>query len=1007
MMSGSTRIIRGRQRRKRREQQNGRLPLRLLGLAALVSLASAFIFLLGGVTGTSTIYAYFTRAMPEFEAVKRSIPGNAASPEPTIIYAVDNQRALNPAPIYEINDPLQGNGRWAPLAEIPQALQDATVAFIDPGFWHSQDFGEGSLSYVLLELFDQEQSRTPATITQQVVHNYLTAARRKALHDQPESGRVPDRLEELFLTHRVYNSFTREQVLEWYLNTAPYGNLAFGAEAAARVYFDKPIADITLAEAAMLAAIPPSPDANPIDDPAAAQLRQQQVLEAMAREGYISPEDVAAARFDPIRIAPGIEQRFDIIAPHFALYVRRELETILGPDLLLSGGLRVYTSLDLEMQQQAACVARAHIARLSGRLGAELPADERASCAALAFLPPLPAAEQGIGHQVSNAAVVVLDSETAAIRVMVGSLNYWDESINGSLNMAANGRRQPGTALIPFTYLTALSQGYTAATMVLDVKTDFGAAAGGSSYVPQNRDGQFHGPMHLRQALGSGYHVPAIQVMTWVGVDKVLRIARSLGLTRLGEATKQYGLSLTLGGGEVNLLDMVYAYNVMNNMGVMLGRPRPEMQPDFRTLDPVAVLRVEDSEGRVLYEYAQAERRKILTPQLAYLMNDMLSDRSARCPAFGCPNVMELPGNRPAAVKTGSTNDFRDAWTIGYTPQLAAGVWVGNSDQAVMDGVTGFTGAAPIWHAFMSWAMQGEEVALWVRPPDLVEMAVCQISGLLPTPFCPTVSELFITGTEPAVPDNIFREYTINRETGRLATVYTPADLVEKRIYQVYPEPAAQWAREHGIEPPPTEFDTINVARTRVDGAAIQTPQPFAYVSGSVTILGTAAGGDFSHYRLAYFEGLTPSNLKTIADQVTKPVENETLGVWNVENLSGLYTLLLTVVHEDGSFAEVSLPVTVDNVPPTVSILFPRPNQAISGGREQLTIHVSARDDVALDRVEFYADAAMTPFAVSRSLPFSVQWDITDKECHTFQARAVDAAGNKAASALVPVCFID
>jgi len=1007
MMSGSTRIIRGRRRRKHRGQPNGRLPLRLFGLATLVSLASAFILLLGGVTGASTVYAYFTREMPEFDALKQSIPGKAAPPEPTIIYAIDNQRTRNLVPIYEINDPLRGSGRWVPLEEMPQALQDATVAFIDPAFWNRQDFGEGSLSYALLELLGRERSPTPDTITQQVVHNYLTAARRKALQGLPDSNHFQDRLEEALLVHRAYNSLSRAQVLEWYLNTAPYGNLAFGAEAAARVYFDKPITDLTLAEAALLAAIPPSPEVNPIDDPAASAQRQQQVLEAMTREGYVSPEDVAAARFDSIRIAPGIEQRFDIIAPHFALYVRRELETILGSDLLLSGGLRVYTSLDLEMQQQAACVARAHIARLSGRLGAELPADERASCAALAFLPPLPAAEQGIDHQVRNAAVVVLDPETAAIRVMVGSLNYWDETINGSLNMAADGRRQPGTALIPFTYLTALSQGYTAATMVLDVETDFGTAAGGSSFVPQNRDGQFHGPMHLRQALGSGYHVPAIQVMTWVGVDKVLRTARSLGLTRLGEAANRYGLSLVLGGGEVNLLDMVYAYNVMNNMGVMLGRPRPESQPGSRTLDPVAVLRIEDNEGQVLYEYGQAERRKILTPQLAYLMNDMLSDRSARCPAFGCPNVMELSGNRPAAVKTGSTNDFRDAWTIGYTPQLAAGVWVGNSDQAVMDGVTGITGAAPIWHAFMSWAMQGEEVAQWVRPPDLVEMAVCQISGLLPTPVCPTVSELFIIGTEPAVPDNIFREYTINRETGRLATVYTPADLVEKRIYQVYLEPAARWAREHGIEPPPTEFDTINVARTHVDGAAIQTPQPFAYVSGSVTILGTAAGDDFSHYRLAYFEGLTPSNLKTIADQVTKPVGNETLGVWNVENLSGLYTLLLTVVHEDGSFAEVSLPVTVDNVPPMVSILSPRPNQTISDGREQLTIRASARDDVALDRVEFYVDAAMTPFAVSRSLPYAVQWDIIDTGCHTFQVRAFDAAGNKAASTLVPVCFTD
>src|SRR5690606_15757355 len=233
---------------------------------------------------------------------------------------------------------------------------------------------------------------------------------------------------------------------------------------------------------------------------------------------------------------------------------------------------------DLTYQQQAECVARAHVNRLSGAIGPGLPADEQASCAALDFLPPLAASDEGVDREVGNAAVLMLDPRTAEIKAMVGSLNYWDESIDGSFNVAVDGLRQPGSSFKPFTYLTALSQGYSAASMVLDVETDFSEANNGIPYVPQNYDRQFHGPMRLRQALANSYNVPAVQVMSWVGVNKVLRTAHSLGINSLDQGSGSYGLSLTLGGGEVSLLDMVYAFSVMDNMGVMVGQPRPAEQ---------------------------------------------------------------------------------------------------------------------------------------------------------------------------------------------------------------------------------------------------------------------------------------------------------------------------------------------------------------------------------------------------------------------------------------------
>jgi membrane carboxypeptidase/penicillin-binding protein PbpC len=294
-------------------------------------------------------------------------------------------------------------------------------------------------------------------------------------------------------------------------------------------------------------------------------------------------------------------------------------------------------------------------------------------------------------------------------------------------------------------------------------------------------------------------------------------------------------------------------------------------------------------------------------------MNDMLSDRAARCAGFGCPNALELPDNRPAAVKTGTTNDGRDAWTIGYTPQLVTGVWLGNSDDREMENVPGEKGAAPVWRALMAWALAEEPAAVWRRPSGLIEMAVCDPSGLLPTEFCPTVTELFIAGTQPTLYDNIYQAFAVNRETGRLATLYTPPELVENRVYQIYPEEAAEWARENGVEAPPTEFDTITQPGNESRNARIFLPQNFAVVDGEVAVWGTAAGDNFSFYRLAYFEGLTPDNLQTIVDAADKPVTNNVLGVWDTSGLNGLYTLLLTVVGEDGRFEETSVHVTVEN----------------------------------------------------------------------------------------------
>lgn len=1012
-MPKATKIVNWRYRRQKQRGKGGRLFLKSAAILILALTIFVVMLIAVGVSSAAAIYDSFTRDLPDFTEIERLGQDTDTTFETTKIYAwgddPDGDGTRELVLIYEVIDPLGGDRQWLQLEQIPQTLIDATIAIEDKTFWTNEGFDVQGIGRAFYEyVLEGGDIQGGSSITQQLVKNNLIEEDRRIVGQEVDLDDYRRKVEELLLAQRVADVYTKEQILEWYLNTNFYGNLAYGIEAAARVYFDKTAAQLTLPEAAMLAAIPQSPALNPVDNPEEAKARQELVLDAMFREGYITRETLIEARFTEIVVAPGIEDRFDIIAPHFALYVRKQLEQQFGPAMVLRGGLRVYTSLDLTMQRQAECVARAQVARLSGQIGADLPADELANCPALDYLAPLRPQDQGVDHNVNNASVIAIDPKTGEIKAMVGSLDYWNEAIDGSFNVAVDGLRQPGSSFKPFTYLTALSQGFTAATMVLDVEADFGTSYNGIAYVPQNYDRRFHGPMRLRSALANSYNVPAVEVMSWVGVDRVLRTAHSMGITSLDQGSKSYGLSLTLGGGEVKLLDMAYAFSVMANGGVMIGRPVPEEQQrlGFRTLDPVAVIRVEDRDGRIIYEYDQPQRREILTPQLAFLMNDMLSDRSARCAGFGCPNALELPNNRPAAVKTGTTNDFRDGWTVGYTPQLVTGVWIGNTDNTPMENVPGSKGAAPIWNAFMSWALQDAPIETWTRPSGLTQRAVCNLSGQLPTPHCPTVLEYFIEGTEPTVFDNMYQEFKINRENGRLATLDTPPELIESKVYIIYPEKAADWVRENELEQPPTEYDTIQTPDGQEGDAAILDPLPFQFVNGIVEIRGNAAGDNFAYYRLAYFAGLTPVNLQTIVERATEERRNDILGAWDVSNLNGLYTLLLTVVKEDGSFDEVSVPVTVDNTPPTAEILFPIPDQTIFTDEEWVIIQAQVTDDISVDRVEFFVNGAGVPFAISTVPPFTEKWAIPGPGCHNFRVVAYDAAGNSTTSQTVRVCIV-
>ncbi|MEA3338651.1 MAG: transglycosylase domain-containing protein [Chloroflexota bacterium] len=1002
-------VLQRRQRRRSSERTGVSQLLRILSALLLVVLLVIVGTFASGVSAVAGAYSYFTRDLPEPEQIEAA----GENFETTKVYDRTGQVLL-----YEVIDPFGGDRTWVVLDQIPESLVCATVAIEDRNYWENPGINLRGIGRAAWADIQGKQIQGGSSITQQLIKSIVIEEElRYVSAEGPEWKDYDRKITEILLAYRISQKYSKEKILEWYLNTNFYGNLAYGIEAAARVYFGKSVGDLTLAESATLAAIPQFPVMNPFDNPDLARERQHLVLNAMEGQGCITPAEAVAAKYEEWELAH-LTERYDILAPHFSVYVRKQLEEMFNPEMVYRGGLRVYTTLDLELQEQALCVARAQVRRLSGE-EEELVLQEAITggCEAAQFLPPLRSYDVGRDHEVDNAAVAAIRPATGEILAMVGSLDYWDETIDGHFNVAVDGYRQPGSSFKPFTYLTLLSQGDNAAHMFLDVRRAFQQPTG-VPYVPENYDRKYHGPQLMRTALARSYNIPAVEALYLSGVDNVIRTAHRMGINTLDRGLDYYGLSLTLGGGEVHLLDMIYAFGVFANSGRMYGEPVPEdqLRTGYRELNPVAILRVEDRNGNVLYEYTQPESREILSPQLAYLMNSILSDRRARWAGMGMNNALELSNDRPAAAKTGTTNDFRDAWTVGYTPQLAVGVWVGNSDNSEMKNLPGLRGASPIWHAVMEYALQDEEIVPFTRPDGLIERAVCAVSGKLPGPNCPTVNELFIPGAEPTEHCHMHQTFSVNRETGRLCTVHTPPELCEEHVYEVYPPEAADWiaSLDEDRRPPipPTEYDTIYGPSLSDAEVAIISPGPYSYIGGTVPITGNARGGDFAYYRVLFGEGLNPGEWIQIGPEHGNQVDHNLLEFWDTRALDGLYSLRISVVDHSTALRETTVQVTVDNISPTLDLTHPYDGSAYEVGYDEWANVNAEVQDYSIARVEFYEypggkenepPAELQPFAVRIVAPFNVNWPIGSIGKHTFYVIAVDAAGNANTSERVSI----
>ncbi len=808
----------------------------------LVSVLLAIVLALLASAGAIAVYAYIAVGLPSPE----ELAVRADTFESTKIY--DRTGVL----LYEIFDPQQGRRTAVPIERIPLVVRQATIATEDPTFYENPGFNPLSILRAFWQNFREGDIVSGAsTITQQLVRSLFFT----------QEQTYERKIKEAVLSTEITRRYSKDKILELYLNHFYFGNLSYGIGAAAESYFGKPVEQLNLAEGSLLVGVLQGPSLyDPYTNLAAAKVRQGIVLNLMVKRGYISEAEADQAQQQDLQLIP---QRIDMKAPHFVVYVREQLEAEYGTELVYRGGLEVYTTLDLKLQQEAERIIRAKLANLAD-LGA------------------------------SSAALVAMNPANGQILAMVGSADFFDEAIDGQVNVALR-LRQPGSSIKPVTYVAAFERGWTPATFLMDVTTAFPDGAN-PPYVPKNHDDKDHGPLLVRDALAQSLNIPAVKTLQFVTVPGLLEMANRLGIHSLNRP--DYGLALTLGGGDVTLLEMVTAYSTFASGGLRV-RTTP-------------ILSVTDKAGRLVSDQVQAPSKQVLDSRLAYLITNILSDKAARLPTFGANNALEL--SRPAAAKTGTTDDYRDAWTIGYTPDLVAGVWVGDPRGKPMKRVYGGLAAAPIWHDFMESALRDAPIQDFSVPDGLEVVEICPVSGGLHTDQCPPGRrELFVAGTAPTTPCSIHTHVRLCSVSGRLAGDFCPSNAVVTQYFEVYPAEYRSWAESRGIAQPPSETCSVHTRAPRVE---LRQPVEGSVVEGIVAVVGSARIDDMSHYEVQYGVSDNPIGWGLVAAE-SFALEDGILAAWDTRLLAnGLHSLRVLAIDRHGNRA-VSPAIRVNVVNPT------------------------------------------------------------------------------------------
>ncbi len=911
-----------RRRRERRIEQRQQKNDRLVG--GLVGVGLAFFAFLGlTLLGLTLAYASLTAGLPSLQTIPALLePPSGSLLQPTRFYDRTGAQLL------AVLAPQDAARRYLPLdpsasEHIPESLARATVALTDPGFWAHPGYSLGGLA----------NPNFHPTIPQKLVADLM-------LWDEPPGLRRA--LRERILAAQLVSHYGREKVLEWYLNAADYGRLAYGADSAARLYFGKSAAELNLAESVLLASVSQSSAINPLDAPQAALQRQQEALNILAAAGVFPPEEIEAARAAPLLFQPHTSVQSP--APAFVALALAQLETRFSRTRVERGGMVVLTTLDYEIQSRAACAIRAQLARL-----AEV---ESPVCQGASALPPLP---PGILAQQASASAAVIDPRSGQVLALVGDTKDGMES-------AFLTPHRPGTLLTPFIYLAAFTRGLSPATLVWDIPE-------AGSVSPAELDA-YRGPIRLRVAMANDLPLPTRQMFDGMGAALIGQTLRAFGLD-LTPASLDELLAVE---NRYTVLEMARFYGVFAAQGTLVGY---ETTPGV--FDAWTLLSVRGADGRDYARWSAPRSEQVVSAPLAYLVTDVLRDETVRI----SPTSFAI--GRPAAVKTGYGPDGSEMWVVGYTPQHVVSLWLDGEGLSELP-------AAGLWTALMQAASHQAAPEDWPRPPGIVRLNVCDPSGLLPTEACPNlVAETFLDGYQPLQPDSLYRSYAINRETGLLATVFTPPALVENRVYLQVPPEAAAWAAARGIQSPPNTYDTIRAPRFN-PAVNLTSPALFDELKGTVPIVGTAAGENFASYRLQYGQGLNPSGWVLISES-NQPVEAGTLAEWDTSGLSGLFAVQLLVIGADGRVETATTQVMVDNESPLIGLNFPLDGAEISlAENPQIVFQPRVTDNLFVTRVELWLDERRLAFLDAP--PFTTTWTAR-RGSHVLRIVARDRLGNE------------
>ena len=686
---------------------------KLLKAKRLRIIALAFLgMVITGIIVFLVMFAWYSKDLPK--------PGEVVRKEGFSSKIYDREGQL----LYDLYEEERRNP--VSFEQIPDDLKHATIAIEDKDFYKHGGFDFLTIVRIPYNLiFRGGRVVGGSTLTQQLVKNVFLSNEKT----------ITRKFKEFVISTQIERKFTKDEILEMYLNESPYGGNGWGVGTAVEMYFNKPIAELTLLESAFLAGLPQrpsvySPYSGRLDDDGKPfwQMRTKAVLSAMKDNGYIT--DIAyqdaLASLENLKFERAATQ---IKAPHFIFYVRTQLEEMFGTELLNKGGLKVTTSLDWQLQEKAQMAVMEEV--------------------------------EGVKkYNISNGAALAMNPKTGEVLAMVGSKDYFDSDIGGQFNVVTDGLRQPGSSIKPITYLAMIQKGYNPASMLMDVQTTFNRNDKEEPYTPKNYDGKFRGPVSLRESLGSSLNIPAVKSLAIVGLENFLNLAYTMGLQTL-EPTKEnlsrYGFAITLGGAEVKMIDLVTAYSAFANGGLKI--------------EPVSILKVEDQDGNLLYEHHPVEGQKIIDEGETFIINNILSDNNARLLAFGANSLLNT--GKPIAVKTGTTNNMKDNWTIGWSQNVIVGTWVGNNDNTAMSYVaSGITGASPIWRRIIFSALDlGYQAPEWQMPSNVDRVELDAISGQRSHDNFPVKWDYIIKGTLSNELDPIHRWLKVCKgEEHKLAT---------------------------------------------------------------------------------------------------------------------------------------------------------------------------------------------------------------------------------------------